>query len=421
MSQIETREIRLHPAQNEFTESPALFRGFVGGRGSGKSWAGAFDLLCRARDQRTYLVASPTGVLMEDTTFPTFTAIAKHLGMWKRVKLTPYPNVTLTTGETIRFRTAEDPERMRGPNLSGVWLDEASLMCEDAYTVAIGCLREAGEQGWLSATFTPKGPHHWTFDVFGKNRPDTALFRARTGENPFNPRDFEATLARQYGPGFARQELGGEFVETEGAEWPAAWFGEHLWFRDWPHPDDITLRVMGLDPSKGRGENGDFSAFVNAARDTRGIIWLEADMDNRRPTTQIVTDAIALAARFEIETGGPLDGLGCESDQFQELLATELIEQSRRRGIQLPVYKLTTKGKPKEERIRRLTPYLSAGTFRFRDTPSTRLLVAQLQQFPVGSHDDGPDALEYAMRLAVHVWNARQAKRTQATRPARRG
>ncbi len=420
MPRTETREVELHPAQAEFCESPALYRGFVGGRGSGKSWAGAFDLLCRARDRRTYLVASPTGVLMQDTTYPTFVALAKQLGLFGRVKLTPYPNVTLTTGETVRFRTADDPERMRGPNLSGVWLDEASLMPEEAYTIGIAALRERGAQGWLSATFTPKGPHHWTFDVFGKSRPDAMLFRSRTGENPFNPADFEATLARQYGPQFARQELGGEFVETEGAEWPAAWFGEHLWFRAWP-ADALTLRVIGLDPSKGKGEGGDFSAFALVARDSRGVMWVEADLDNRRPTTQIVTDAIALSARFEIETGGPLDGLGCESDLFQELLAGELIAQSRRRGIQLPVYKLTTKGKPKEERVRRLTPYLSSGLFRFRDTPGTRLLVAQLQQFPVGAHDDGPDALEYAIRLAVRLSHRKPAAPPSSPRPGRRG
>lgn len=408
-----TREVELHPAQAEFCDSPAIYRGFVGGRGSGKSWAGAFDLLCRARDQRTYLVASPTGVLLGDTTFPTFKKLAQDLGLWGSVKLTPYPNVTLSTGETIRFRTAEDPERMRGPNLSGVWLDEASLMPEDAYTIAIGCLRESGQQGWLSATFTPKGPFHWTYDVFAKGRPDTAIFRSRTGENPFNPPGFEATLARQYGPVFARQELGGEFVETEGAEWPAAWFPEQHWFHSWP-VDGLTLRVMGLDPSKGRGEGGDYSAFVCVARDRTGLLWVEADLDNRRPTTKIVTDGVDLARRFATESLGTLDGFGCESDLFQEMFLDQFRAESRRQGIMLPMYGVPTENKPKEERIRRLTPYLNSGLFRWRDTPGTRLLVQQLQTFPVGEHDDGPDALEQALRLAVRLHNGKP--RTPARR-----
>lgn len=37
------------------------------------------------------------------------------------------------------------------------------------------------------------------------------------------------------------------------------------------------------------------------------------------------------------------------------------------------------------------------------DSPGTRLLVDQLRQFPVGNHDDGPDALEMAIRLAAEM------------------
>src|SRR5262249_10249508 len=155
------------------------------------------------------------------------------------------------------------------PNLSGVWLDEASLMPEEAYTISIAALREAGEQGWLGATFTPKGPLHWTCEVFAGRRPDVVIFHARTSANPFNPPGFEATLARQCSPMFARQELGGEFVEMAGAEWPAAWFPESMWFSDWP-TGGITLRVIALDPSKGRGEGGDDCAFVLLASDRAG-------------------------------------------------------------------------------------------------------------------------------------------------------
>ena len=145
------------------------------------------------------------------------------------------------------------------------------------------------------------------------------------------------------------------------------------------------------------------------ARDRDGLLWVEADL-GRRPTSQIVTDGTALAARFERETDGRLDGFECEADQFQELLADQFVKHTRAAGVQLPLYKQTTGGTPKEVRIRRLTPYLSSGLFRWRDTPGTRLLLEQLQSFPVGLHDDGPDALEYAIRLAVHLWNGPRAK-----------
>jgi hypothetical protein len=47
---------------------------------------------------------------------------------------------------------------------------------------------------------------------------------------------------------------------------------------------------------------------------------------------------------------------------------------------------------------------LSTHRLRFKsDSPSTRLLVQQLQEFPVGDHDDGPDAAEMAIRLAAEL------------------
>ena len=59
-------------------------------------------------------------------------------------------------------------------------------------------------------------------------------------------------------------------------------------------------------------------------------------------------------------------------------------------------------------RIRRLGPYLSSHRVRFKTgSPGTKLLVEQLQEFPIADHDDGPDALEMALRLAVEIVNGR--------------
>lgn len=405
-----TLEIPLHRAQAAYHLSKALFRGFVGGRSAGKSVAGAVDTLLRSEPNRTYLVASPTGVKLNDETYPTFKKYAQDLNLWGTVKLTPYPNVVLTNGATVRFRSAEDPEKLRGPNLSGIWLDEASLMHKDVYTISIACLREEGRQGWLGATFTPKGQYHWTYEVFGKGLPNTALIHAPTRANIFNPPGFADTLESQYSPQFVQQEIEGKFLNIEGSEFPAEWFGQSIWFDDWPR--HLTIATMALDPSKGARDriatakrHGDFSAFVMFGRDAEGTCWIEGDLDYIRSTTQIVTDGIRLAKQFERETNRTLDGFGIESDQFQYLLAEEFRRQTLTSGFMLPIYEMTTEGVDKRTRIRRLTPFLKAGNFRFRRTLGTELLVRQLQEFPVGDFDDGPDALEQARRLAVEIWN----------------
>jgi predicted phage terminase large subunit-like protein len=54
-------------------------------------------------------------------------------------------------------------------------------------------------------------------------------------------------------------------------------------------------------------------------------------------------------------------------------------------------------------RIRTLTPWLAKGLLRFKgDSLGARLLVVQLRDFPLADHDDGPDALEMAVRLVCH-------------------
>src|SRR5260370_27251403 len=218
-------EIGLHPAQMAFIRSDALFRAFVGGIGSGKSWAGSYDLIKRGKAGRTYLVAAPTFGMLADATFRSFEALARQLGIVAPddVKRSAPPSIRLRTGAEVLFRSADDPERLRGPNLSGVWMDESSLMIIDAFNILIGRLREGGEQGWLSSTFTPKGRLHWTYEVFGGDRPNTAIFRARTRDNPFLPPQFHNTVRQQYTSTLAAQELEGAFLDTRRALFQRLW------------------------------------------------------------------------------------------------------------------------------------------------------------------------------------------------------
>ena len=143
------------------------------------------------------MVVAPTYSMLADSTFRSFVQLAEELGIVAEAKKGAPPSVRLKTGAEVLFRSADEPDRLRGPNLSGVWLDEASLMTQEVFNVSIGRLREAGEQGWLSATFTPKGKGHWTFETF-TGRPDTAIFYAKTSDNPFLPVNFHSTVRKQY-------------------------------------------------------------------------------------------------------------------------------------------------------------------------------------------------------------------------------
>ena len=215
--------MRLHPTQAAFRRSDALYRGFVGGRGAGKSFIGAYDLMRRAKPGRLYGAYSPTYPMLRDASLRSFLAVGEQLHFIKEFAKSDLI-ATLGNGAQVLFRSLDDPERARGPNLSGAWIDEASLVNHDAFNIIIASLREAGEQGWLSATFTPKGRSHWTYDVFGQARTNTALFHCRTKDNPFLPATFYEAVRSQYTSQFATQELGGEFIDVEGNLAKREWF-----------------------------------------------------------------------------------------------------------------------------------------------------------------------------------------------------
>lgn len=197
-----------------------MYRGYTGGRGAGKSRVGAYDLLKRAKKNRFYMVVSPSYSGIKDITFPAFNEISAQTGQKIDVRKTDFRGTFATQdGGTanIVFRSADDPESLRGPNLSGVWLDEASLMSRDVHLIVIACLREGGETGWLTATFTPKGKAHWTHEVFAAENASTFLVRSKTRDNPFLSRSFIAEMEAAYGNSrLAAQELGGEFIDTAG-------------------------------------------------------------------------------------------------------------------------------------------------------------------------------------------------------------
>jgi len=208
--------------------------------------------------------------------------------------------------------------------------------------------------------------------------------RAEIGETAFN------------------REKQGVPLDPEMCEWPEDYFGEHIWFDAWP--DTFAIRVMALDPSKGRDAGrGDFSAYVLLGIDPMGVAYVEADLA-RRPTPRMVADGVALCLRFRPH------GFGIEVNQYQELLCDEFAAEFARQKVTHIVPAALHNYAPKVMRIRRLGSLLAQRRLRFlRASTSTQLLVDQLRDFPVGAHDDGPDALEMAIRLGADMLHGKSA------------
>jgi predicted phage terminase large subunit-like protein len=180
-------------------------------------------------------------------------------------------------------------------------------------------------------------------------------------------------------------------INPDVCEFPESYFEEHIWCQSLPQ--HIIASALALDPSKGKDSAlGDYSAFVYVALGDDGILYVDAHLE-RLPVSEMVSLGVELYKQYQPKI------FGVESNLFQQLLCEEFDRKLLEAGILKGVYPLENKLN-KMTRIRRLGSHLSMRRLRFcSSSPSCRLLVEQLRSFPVGSHDDGPDALEMAVRM----------------------
>lgn len=180
------------------------------------------------------MVVAPSYPILKTSSLRTFVALARQTGKLVAYNKTEFL-VTLDSGSQVIFKSGENPDALRGPNISGLWLDEAQGISEEAFNVAIGCLREDATYNWASATFTPRGTKHWTYERFGQEdadgnnlRSDTELFHCSSRDNPFIPDSFVEGLAGQYVESSRLQEIEGKFIDAGGILFKREWFNDQF-------------------------------------------------------------------------------------------------------------------------------------------------------------------------------------------------
>ena len=233
-------EIEATGPQYQFLRSPARYRAFVAGVGSGKTYAGVLASLVACQRAERGAIVAPTYPMLKDVVLPTFREIAEG-GIDALNKADLYAE--MSNGSKVLFRSADKPERLRGTNLGWAWVDEAALVGEDTWDILLGRLRLDPGRAWL--TTTPKG-HNWVYDRF-VDSPDKEheTVRASTRDNPHLPESYVESLEEQYTERFRRQEIEGEFMEAEGALWSFADIQRDA------APESMDRIVIGVDPAGG--------------------------------------------------------------------------------------------------------------------------------------------------------------------------
>ena len=189
-------------------------------------------------------------------------------------------------------------------------------------------------------------------------------------------------------------------------KWGESKWGQYLGDRvtaaRWP--DAFEFGVVAVDPSLGADDRkGDYSAIVFVGR-ASGRLWVDADI-RRRSETEIAADAVGMYAKHRANL------MVLEGNGFQRVLGESFQSAAMSHGIMLPLQTIVNTGN-KILRLSSLGPLLAADMFRFSDSQGSRLLLDQLGEFPRGDHDDGPDALEMAVRtlngIAANEYDAEE-------------
>lgn len=230
-----TTPLDLNPgAQEDFVHSDELYTAYIGGIGSGKTYAGlAKTLKFAAQPKVGYsgprcTVASATYPNLRDAVLPLAQELVAQTGLakWDRDYIKSEKRLHLPSGGDILFRSLDDPDTvMRGPELSSVFIDEGRNVSMYHWKLVAGRLRQKGYQHAAWVASTPNG-HDWMWDVFhpdSDNRWEHAKwFGAPTHDNARNlPPEYIAAMEAGYEGRFYEQEVLGHFIGVmEGGVFP---------------------------------------------------------------------------------------------------------------------------------------------------------------------------------------------------------
>ena len=218
------------------------FTAFVGGVGSGKTAIGAFKAIeMIERSPADGMVIAPTYRMMTDFAQAKIFEFLDALH-WSYSYSAKHERLR-TRGRTVYFRSADNPDRLRGPNLGWAWADEAAMMKMDLWRILLGRLRIGDARAWI--TTTPAG-FNWVYNRFEeKARENYAIIHASTRENITLRSDFVGDLEDDYTDEFAAQEIEGQFVAFEGVIYKGFSKATHVIDPFVPPPE--WPRMRGID------------------------------------------------------------------------------------------------------------------------------------------------------------------------------
>jgi phage terminase large subunit-like protein len=242
----------------------------LGGRGSGKTRTASEAVRAgvESGERRQIGVIGPTADAVRRIQVEGPSGLLVCSPPWARANFEPSTRrVVWPSGAIAHLFSAEEPDRLRGPNLDMLWIDEMCSMPNAAvlWDMAMMALRIPGPLGHPPVaiiTTTPK-PSKLLRAIM--EAPTTVTTRSKTSDNAGN---LDASTLAYYvdkygGTRLGRQELDAELLQdTEGALWQQSLIDGS---RVDAAPASLKRIVIGVDPSGGGSASTGIVAVGSAA------------------------------------------------------------------------------------------------------------------------------------------------------------
>ena len=228
---------------------------FVAGLGAGKTRCLAAWVTLMAIDNPCTQGAAfaPTGPLVRDVVQRSMEEFWEEIGVTFTYRASPLPEYTLDLPSgpvVVLCRSMENWQRIIGLNLSFIGVDEIDTtrvqIARLAVTRFFARLR-AGTRRQLGLFSTPEG-FGLLYSMFVEegDKPDRALYRGRTADNPYLPDDYLETLLSEYPANLIDAYTNGMFVNmASSAVYPE--FKRDLNVSDVDEPDERDTIWVGMD------------------------------------------------------------------------------------------------------------------------------------------------------------------------------
>jgi predicted phage terminase large subunit-like protein len=160
-----------------------------------------------------------------------------------------------------------------------------------------------------------------------------------------------------------------------------------------------VITTAFYDPAAGESKKSDYKAIVLGTM-LNGKYWVRYAWIKQQKTPNDV-----LKQLYKIDRDFPGCFQGFEKNGFQVLYKELLKNRAEKEGYPIAIQGITTTSN-KYLRIESLAGFVEDGAILFQKSATGAydsdigVLIEQLEDFPNGAHDDGPDALYYAFNMA---------------------